>query len=216
MNRYESAFDQEGPSQTASETEWEKMAREANAEREQRETASSEELHFSPIGEDEMQTIAGLERKLYSQDTLQYQDQVYLEELMREPGSEDYSFIIDDDKKEPIGFCIAYEAEPMSEPDYDGKTVYIADFGIVPEARNGLQTAMKSFDELMRRVEEKGVGLVEMEARKDTSYRLLANSFVKRLIAKRGFEVTDHGVSDDGWSDGDVTYLVSLRKMEQQ
>ena len=175
----------------------------------------SSEMHFSPIGEKDIQTIADLEKQLYNEETLQYQDHVFLEEILDEPESEKYSFIMEgqvDGASKPVGYCLAYDAEPMSDPDFKGKTAYIADFGIIPEARLGINPALESFNELLSRTEENGVDMIEMETRQDTSYRMFSSKYVQRILARRGYTVTDHGVSDNEWEDGDVTYLISIRK----
>jgi hypothetical protein len=176
---------------------------------------AASEISFSPIGENEMSLIADLEKKLYSAETLQYGDGHYLRSLLSEPGNERFSFIIHDRTKgeqQPVGYCIACYTEPRSNLGYEGKAVEVVDFGIVPEGRGMGKAALMALWELLNRTEADGVGLIEMEARRDTSYQIFSSRIMQNMLAKRGYIVTDHGVSDDGWADGDVTYLVSLRK----
>lgn len=180
--------------------------------------AEKPKMTFSAVGEAEMPVIADLEKRLYSEETIQYDDQDYLQELLDEPESEKYSFIINSEsgwQQEPIGYCLAYEAKPMLDSQSTVKTVYVADFGIVPEARAGIEPALNAFQELLKRTEENGVRQIEMEARKDTSYKLLTSRIVQRFLARIGYSVIDHGVSDDEWSDGDVTYLLDIIKNQK-
>ena len=196
MLRQES-YEKRKASEEPSENEWEEMANKVRSERdaEGRSEITGEdlgELRFTQIGEDDLQTIVELESKLYPQETIQYGGLSFLKAMLNEPKGEEYSFMIEDqvgEEQKPVGYCIAYETRTsLSDPQFYGKGVYVADFGI---------------------------NLIEMEARKDTSYRIFTNSFVQSLLAKRGYAVTDHGLSDDEWADGDKTYLISLRRAEQ-
>ena len=223
MLRQES-YEKRKASEVSSENEWEEMANEVRGERNAEggiEVTGEDlsELQFTQIGEDDLQTVADLESQLYSQDTLQYATGIsYLEALLREPKAGEYSFMIEDkadEEQKPIGYCIAYETKSLSDPNFYGKSVYIADFGIVPEARKGAGTALRAFDELLNRTEANGIDMVEMEARESTSYRLFTSNLAQRLLARRGYVINDYGLSDDGWADGDKTYLLSLRKADQ-
>lgn len=178
--------------------------------------AMQEDTTYSPITDENKNVIADIEGKLYSVDTLQYGDGYFLQEILDEPESEKYSFIIESDGQ-PVGYCMAHEDDSMSDPDFEGKTVYIDDFGVTPEARQkDISIALRAFFEFMKRAERNGVDLIEMEARKDTSYPFFKSPYIVKGLARRGYIVTDHGVSDEGWSDGDVTYLISLRKQPNQ
>lgn len=169
---------------------------------------------ISPLGINQLPVLQQLESQLYPESIVQYDDEDFVAQELMMPGADKYSFLVktqEDANSEASGYCLAYEEDSRTEPDYPGKVVYIADFGILPEARSGM-TSLKAFDELLRRINENGINKVEMDARESTSYRVLTSDLTKRYLANKGFEVVEHDDTET-FGDDEKTYLISLEKI---
>jgi ribosomal protein S18 acetylase RimI-like enzyme len=142
----------------------------------------------------------------------QYDDDTIYDEL-NQLGADDYSFLIHskiDAMREPVGYCIAYEAKSETDPNFDGTTVYVADFGIIPEARGGA-IAMRGFRELLERLDARGIKKVEMDAREKTTYALLTSELMQRHLERKGWKVVEHDIDTD-FGEGERTIMLSLER----
>lgn len=169
--------------------------------------------HTSPLSIDQAETLTYLESELYPPEMRQYGDPDFLYSELNQPGVGDYSFIINsqtDANHTPVGYCLAYEAESETDPSFTGKNLYIADFGIL-RGNRGFSAAINSLDEVLNRAKAHNVDQIEMDARESTSYKLLTSNFGKRLLARRGYSLTEFDTSND-FGNGEVTHLLRLTK----
>lgn len=169
-----------------------------------------------PLNIDKKELIKSLETEIYPEEMRSYEDEDFLYNELTMPGTETYSFIINTEKdatKEPIGYCLAYEAESETNPNYEEKCIYVADFAIKKEARS-FGTTSRCFKELIERANRNNIDLIEMGARESTSYKLLTSPVIKRYLEKQGFTIEDHGIEDE-FSEDEKTYLLALKRIKQ-
>ena len=167
---------------------------------------------YSDLTVDQAEIMKSLEERLYPPEMRQYDDADFLINEMVMDRAERYSFIINsqiDATREPVGYCLAYMAESEVEPGKN--SLYVADFGILKERRT-LTAALSGFSELLRRAEEDGVDMIEMDARDATSYRLLMGRGVQRLLERRGWSVEDTGRREE-FDNGEETHLLVMRRI---
>ena len=171
-----------------------------------------------PVTERQIPLIQDLEARIYPEEMRQYGDNSFIESELEYPESRQLSFIYQlrhDANTEPIGYCIAYEDETRDghNSDIDNTRVaYIADFAVLPEYRDGFRTAINGLDQIISRCEAAGYNRIEMDARESTSYRLLNSSIGKRLLERRGYELTDIGPSEE-FSETERTNLIVLNRI---
>ena len=169
----------------------------------------------SPLGINQLPILRSLESQIYPENMTQYDDDDFVYEELTMPGVDKYSFLIklkNDAINEASGYCLAYEEKSRSNPNYPDKVVYVADFGILQNARS-LTTALRAFDELVKRADENGVRIIEMEARESTSYKLLNSNLGRRYFAKKGYNLVVHD-RVQYFGDDEKTHLISLEKQE--
>lgn len=167
----------------------------------------------SPLGINQLPILQSLESQLYPDVMRQYDDNDFAYRELTMPGVDRYSFLIkvqEDAASEASGYCLAYEDSSKADPNYQGKIVYVADFGIRPGARGGM-TALKAFDELLRRIDEDGIERIEMDTRESTSYRFFTSEWGRRYLTRRGYNVVIHDETES-FGDGERTRLISLEK----
>lgn|GEM_PF-706821 len=170
----------------------------------------------APLTTSQLPVLQDLEQRIYEGNSMvQYDDLDFAYSELTQPGVGDYSFLMysqADATREAVGYCLAYEQESMTDPNYDGSVVYIADFGILPEAREGGMAAMSGFEELLRRLSSAGVEKVELDARKETSFRFFESPAGQRYLRRKGYAVTIHDRIED-FEDGEQTQLISLERI---
>ncbi|MBQ6436264.1 hypothetical protein IJJ27_01725, partial [bacterium] len=169
------------------------------------------------LSTEQLPILQALEARLYPENMRQYGDEDFAENELMQPGVNKYSFLIEtqtDATREAVGYCLAYEAESETDPQYPDRVVYIADFGIVPEAQ-GSNAALKGFNELLKRLDENQVQKVELEARETTSYRFFASEAGKRYLTRHGYQVKECDTTTD-FGEGEKTYMLSLEKVDNQ
>lgn len=173
-------------------------------------------IYTDSLSEKQAQIIKEIEAQIYPESMRQYGDEDYLFDEITQPNSEKYSFLIkseQDASHDAAGYCLAYSAESESDPNYDGKTMYVADFGILPDYRSG-PAALKGLEEILKRADNNGVGKIEMDAREATSYKLLTSPWTKRFLKRHGWELTDHGDTVE-FDDKEKTILISIDRMSE-
>lgn len=177
---------------------------------------SSKEVNNSPYvsvssaSERQFELLQALESEIYPSGMRQFSDD-FLESELSQPNVNQYSFIVNSNQDatvEPVGYCLAYEADSETDPSFDGKCLYVSDFGILPQARPG-RTALRAFRELIRRANSRHITKIEMSARESTSYQLFMNSVAQRYLGEMGFRVVDYGV-DQSFGDTERTHLLAL------
>lgn len=200
-----------------SEETGEKTSEETSEETREKAERIFGDVIFSEINEDNVSAVMDVERRLYPNPRL---DRRSLEAIAADPERSQYSFLIEigaDGKKVPVGYCLAgvEEVKHFKEEDKpDEEAIYIEDFGIVEEGRQGGRTAIGALESFLGRVEKSDIDLVEMEARESTSFALLVGKKNKkgemrgglggRLVEKHGFKVVyDY---EDSYSDSSGTY----------
>lgn len=173
-------------------------------------------IYTDSLSEKQAQIIKEIEAQIYPESMRQYDDEDYLSDEITQPNSEKYSFLIkseQDASHDTAGYCLAYSAESESDPNYDGKTMYVADFGILPDYRSG-PVALKGLEEILKRADSDSIGKIEMDAREATSYKLLTSPWTKRFLKKHGWELTDHGDTVE-FDDKEKTILISIDRMSE-
>ena len=177
------------------------------------------EVTFSPIDEEDISTIMDIEEELYPDPSLEEED---LEDMIDDPSFDLYSFLIHvDGREDPVGYCMATEQDEPEHFDLEPgkKSIYLEDIGIIREGRQGGETSRKAFTEFMSRVKRGGVDLVEMEARAETSYKLLVGKDGKggawqEIAKKYGYSVV-RDESDVYTDESGTYYWVGLRRSEE-
>ena len=170
---------------------------------------------FSPLSFTRRAILQELERRIYPDAMRQYDDEDFIFEELSEPGVEEYSFFINsttDATNEPVGYCLAYERNSETDTMYESKVVYIADFGIVPEARNGA-AARKGFDELLDRISANGVKRIEMDARERTTYSFFTSDVGRRYLERKGYRIIEQDTVEYSFGDNENTLSLSLEKI---
>lgn len=173
-------------------------------------------IYTDSLSEKQAQIIKEIEAQIYPESMRQYDDEDYLSDEITQPNSEKYSFLIkseQDASHDTAGYCLAYSAESESDPNYDGKTMYVADFGILPDYRSG-PVALKGLEEILKRADSDSIGKIEMDAREATSYKLLTSPWTKRFLKKHGWELTDHGNTVE-FDNKEKTILISIDRMSE-
>ncbi len=175
---------------------------------------------FSPLNLSNRSILQDLESKIYPEENMrQYDDDQFLHDELTQPGVDRYSFFINpknpqtaETKNYPIGYCVAYEADSEINPSSPQKVVYIADFGVIPEARDGAAT-LGALEEILSRVNSADdIETIELDARKSTSYRFFTSPGGKRYFARKGFNVIEHDRHTD-FGNQEETILISLEKI---
>ncbi|MBQ6154262.1 hypothetical protein IJI99_00075, partial [bacterium] len=169
------------------------------------------------MGLNQLPILQSLEAQLYPENMRQYDDEDFAESELSQPGVGKYSFLIEaqtDANRQAVGYCLAYEAESETDPQYPDKVVYIADFGIVPEAQKG-NAALKGLNELLKRLQNNNVQKVELDARESTSYKFFKSEAGQRYLARHGYQVKEYDTTTD-FGEGEKTYMLSLEKTDNK
>ncbi|MBQ6154626.1 hypothetical protein IJJ27_03160, partial [bacterium] len=169
------------------------------------------------LGTEQLPIIQALEAQLYPENMCQYDDEDFAVSELSQPGVGKYSFLIEtqtDANRQAVGYCLAYEADAETDPQYPDKVVYIADFGIVPEAQAS-NAALKGLNELLKRLDDNQVQKVELDARESTSYRFFKSEAGQRYLTRHGYQVKEYDTTTE-FDNGEKTYMLSLEKVDNQ
>jgi hypothetical protein len=171
----------------------------------------------SIAGSGKIALISSLIRDTYPPSMQHFANEAAIADNLRHPTAALYSFVVLGQEKgrepEYQAVCTSYVTDSKVTPG-SGNVLYIDDLAVSPTGQTK-QLGILAFREVLTRAAFYGRNIIEMRARRRTSYKGFHGPVMARILGSMGYQSTDHGVVAEYGTGEDTehSHLIELTKL---